>query len=212
MAILVFVFSLLLLVAGLASGYMSLDLLPTSVGVLYALSGAVAVALAVVTFALGVLIRRIDALAKLTRQPVAPLAAEPGAAEPAPLEAEPLPAQVFEKPVSAETESVAEPAALAEDAEDPINENRAGHLPTLHAIEHAFETPERPPNLIGRYSAGGANYMIFEDGSIEAETAEGAFKFASMGDFKRYLADRKAEKANAPDAGSAALAPGPGQH
>ena len=32
--------------------------------------------------------------------------------------------------------------------------------------------------------------MIFADGSIEAETAEGAFKFASMGDFKRYLAER----------------------
>jgi hypothetical protein len=209
MAILVFVFSLLLLAAGLASGYMSLDLLPTSLGVLYALSGAVAVAFAIVAFALGVLIRRIDALAKLVRQPVALLAAEPGAAALAPLEAGPLPP---EQPASAETESVARAAAFAEDAEDPINENRAGHLPTLDAIEPAFETPQRPPNLIGRYSAGGANYMIFEDGSIEAETADGAFKFASMGDFKRYLADRKAEKANAPDAGSAALAPGPEPH
>jgi hypothetical protein len=209
MAILVFVFSLLLLAAGLASGYMSLDLLPTSLGVLYALSGAVAVAFAIVAFALGVLIRRIDALAKLVRQPVALLAAEPGAAALAPLEAGPLPS---EQPASAETESVARAAALAEDAEDPINENRAGHLPTLDAIEPTFETPQRPPNLIGRYSAGGANYMIFEDGSIEAETADGAFKFASMGDFKRYLADRKAEKANAPDAGSAALAPGPEPH
>ena len=91
----------------------------------------------------------------------------------------------------AETEAVAEPAGLAEDGEDPINENRAGHLPTFHTTEHAIETPERPPTLIGRYSAGGANYMIFEDGSIEAETADGAFKFASMGDFKRYLADRR---------------------
>jgi hypothetical protein len=212
MAILVFVFSLLLLAAGLASGYMSLDLLPTSLGVLYALSGAVAVAFAIVAFALGVLIRRIDALAKLVRQPVALLAAEPGAAALAPLEAGPLPAQVSEEPASAETESVARAAALVEDAEDPINENRAGHLPTFHTTEHAIETPERPPTLIGRYSAGGANYMIFEDGSIEAETADGAFKFASMGDFKRYLADRKAEKANAPDAGSAALAPGPEPH
>ena len=33
--------------------------------------------------------------------------------------------------------------------------------------------------------------MIFADGSIEAETTEGAFKFASMGDFKRFLADRR---------------------
>ena len=69
MAIFVFALSLALLVAGLASGYMSLDLLPTSVGVLYALSGAVAVALAVVAFALGVLTRRIDALATLRPLP-----------------------------------------------------------------------------------------------------------------------------------------------
>jgi hypothetical protein len=195
MAIFVFALSLVLLAAGLASGYMSLDLVPTSLGVLYALSGAVAVALAVVAFALGVLIRRIDALAKLVRQPPAPLgdasSAAPGAAEPAHSGAEPLPVEVFEEPLTAETEAVAEPAELAEDGEDPINENRAGHLPTFHTTEHAIETPERPPTLIGRYSAGGANYMIFEDGSIEAETADGAFKFASMGDFKRYLADRR---------------------
>ena len=33
--------------------------------------------------------------------------------------------------------------------------------------------------------------MIFADGSIEAETQEGTFKFASMGDFKQYLSDLK---------------------
>ena len=44
MAILIFVLSLILLVAGAASGYQSLDLLPDSLGVLYALAGAVGVA------------------------------------------------------------------------------------------------------------------------------------------------------------------------
>jgi hypothetical protein len=201
MAILIFALSLVLFVAGLAGGYLSLDLLPTAMGVLYALAGAVAVALAVVALALGVLIRRIDVLTKLVRQAPAPFVeepvlgvaaepveaalVEPGLVEPAELNAEPEPA---------ETEPVPEPDALADDAEDPINENRAGHLPTLHDIERAIETPKAPPSLVGRYSAGGANYMIFSDGSIEAETTEGAFKFASMGDFKRFLADRSANK------------------
>jgi hypothetical protein len=201
MAILIFVLSLLLLAAGFASGYLSLDLLPTAMGLLYALAGAVAVALAVVAFALGVLIRRIDVLTKLVRkapalfveepvqgvaaEPVGAVLVEPGLVEPAELNVEPEPA---------ETEPVPEPDALAEEAEDPINENRAGHLPTLHDIERAIETPKPPPSLVGRYSAGGANYMIFSDGSIEAETADGAFKFASMGDFKRFLADRSADK------------------
>jgi len=188
MAILVFALSLVLLAAGLASGYMSLDLLPTSVGVLYALSGAVGVALAVVAFALGVLIRRIDALTKLVRQPRPPLMDEPVLGEPAPV-VESIQPEV--DPLTAETEALAEPAALAEESEDPINENRAGHLPTFHDMEHAIETPERAPSLIGRYSAGGANYMIFEDGSIEAETDEGQFKFASMNEFKAFVAARK---------------------
>ena len=34
--------------------------------------------------------------------------------------------------------------------------------------------------------------MIFSDGSIEAETEEGKFKFASMSDFKRHLAEKRA--------------------
>jgi hypothetical protein len=33
--------------------------------------------------------------------------------------------------------------------------------------------------------------MIFSDGTIEAETEQGAFRFASMGDFKAYIAGRK---------------------
>ena len=72
MAILIFVLSLVLLVAGAASGYQSLDLLPDGLGLLYALAGAVGVAAAVVTFAIGVAILRIDALARLVRQSAAP--------------------------------------------------------------------------------------------------------------------------------------------
>ena len=64
MAILIFVLSLVLLAAGAVGGVQSLDLLPDPLGVLYALAGAVGVAAAAVTFAIGVAILRIDALAK----------------------------------------------------------------------------------------------------------------------------------------------------
>src|SRR5208337_430382 len=190
MAILVFALSLVLLIAGLAAGYTSLDLLPTSVGILYALGGAVAVCAAILTFAFGALIRRIDALSELLRQQ--PTGAgeaariDPSFAAP-PADAQPSGAEAEAREAQAEVGG--EP--VAEAAEEPINQNRSGHLPTLGEIEHAIETPEAPPSLIGRYSSGGANYMIFADGSIEAETQEGSFKFASMGDFKQYLADRK---------------------
>ena len=188
MAVLIFALSLVLLVAGAASGYASLDLLPTSDGVLYALAGAVAVSAAVVTFAIGVVIRRIDGLAELIQQSVSPA---PEEIMPASVTAEAE--EALAAPLAAEaesTESLAE--AVAPEDESPININRAGHLPSLEAIETSLETPEAQPSLVGRYSSGGANYKIFADGSIEAELPEGTFKFASMSEFKGYLAEAKA--------------------
>jgi len=219
MTISVFVLSGLLLIAAIVSAYMSLDLLPTGPGLLYALAGAVAATGAVVVFALGVVARRLDALSKLAPERylhnhAAALAAgehdASGRLEPPPLEleAEP-PAHEPELPpvemgaepdgamrFAAATEEAA-PGGQDESAIDPINENRAGHLPTLSEVERVLETPEAPPALIGRYSSGGAEYMIFADGSIEAVTGEGAFKFASMSDFKRFLTERDDQTAPA---------------
>src|SRR5271165_6093047 len=184
MAFVVFALSVVFMIAGLASGFMSLDLLPTGVGLLYALGGAVAVSMALVALALAALMRRVDALTALVQPPPANVIDAPVETAPAHQAHEGQPIEI-EAPVEKDGE-------LPADAfEEPVNENRAGRLPTLSKIEHAIETPEPPPGLIGRYSSGGANYMIFDDGSIEAETGEGTFKFASMGDFKRYLADRK---------------------
>ena len=67
-AILIFILSLILLIAAAASGYQSIDLLPTSTGVLYALAGTVAACGAVVTFAIGALTWKIGALIKLVQQ------------------------------------------------------------------------------------------------------------------------------------------------
>ena len=189
MAVLIFALSLILLVAGAAGGYASLDLLPTSDGVLYALAGAVAVSAAVVTFAIGVAIQRIDGLAKLIGESVSPA---PGDIAPASETAEAEEVIAAPATEAESTESLAEAVALKD--EGPININRAGHLPSLEAIETSLETPEVPPSLVGRYTSGGANYKIFADGSIEAESPEGTFKFASMSEFKGYLAERKGER------------------
>jgi hypothetical protein len=195
MAILIFALSLALLVGGVACGYLSLDLLPTPVGVLYALAGAVAVTMAVVTFALGVMIRRIGALMELANQSVESFSFQlgPGAAQkveaaffpndPAPVQGEGV----------VEIDGVAEPAVLAEEAPGSVDQDRAGNQPIATEFEHAIETPEAEPSLVGRYASGGASYMIFADGSIEAETTEGAFKFRSLEEFKHWLADRGAE-------------------
>jgi hypothetical protein len=189
MAILIFVLSLILLAAGAASGYSSLDLLPTGLGVLYALAGAVAVSAAVVTFALAVAIRRIDRLAKVIRESVSQAISDiaPAGEAAQPEEVYAAPAVEADAP-----ESLSEP--LAPEDESPININRAGHLPSLETVGTALETPQAPPSLVGSYSSGGANYRIFADGSIEAELSEGTLKFASMNEFKGYLAERKGER------------------
>ena len=179
---------------------------------MYALAGAVGVAAAVVTFAIGVAILRIDALAKLMRQSAAPVAldtahdSERAALDAAPkIEPAPVGETVFAPvAVEAETPEGVDEAVATED-ESPVNINRAGHLPSLDAIETVLETPETPPSMIGSYSSAGANYKIFADGSIEAETSEGTFKFASMSDFKRHLAEAKARttpKSNSDQASS----------
>ena len=196
--ILIFFLSFILLLAGAASGYESIDLLPTSVGVLYALAGAVAVCAAVITFAIAVLIRRIDGLRKLLPQS-ARSSLFPVGFGVTPSAETALAEQLSAAPLTSETE-VGEKAGeeLRLEDESPININRAGHLPSLEAIETVLETPEEPqgpPTLIGSYSSAGANYKIFADGSIEAETNEGTFTFASMADFKRHLAERGTAKA-----------------
>jgi hypothetical protein len=198
-AILIFILSVILLIASAASGYESLDLLPTSVGLLYALIGAVAACGAVVTFAIGVLTWRIGALTKLLRQSAGPVAL-PIALEAA-TSAETASTQTLSAAPSAiETEFPASLEAPGAEDESPINFNRSGHLPSLEAIETVLETPEEPqgpPTLIGSYSSAGANYKIFSDGSIEAETGEGTFQFASMSDFKHHLSETKAKTTSA---------------
>jgi len=157
MAILIFVLALVLLAAAAASGYQSLNLLPTGIGVLYALAGAVAACAAVLAFAIALLIRRIDALARTVRESALPM----GETSPA---------------------EMGSPAPLATEEEAL----QSGGEAVLESPE-----PKRPPSLIGSYSSAGANYKIFSDGSIEAETSAGTFKFASMADFKRHLAEAK---------------------
>jgi len=209
MAILIFVLGFVLLAAGLAGGYMSLDLLPTGPGLTYAFAGAVAVVGAIVVFALGALTVRVGALSRAIREqpalaiPAGGSAAGAAAAGP-PLEFHDAQSRQEERVEPHEVDAEPEehkPQALAEEADadggdeaQPLAEEGVTiEEPAFAEIEQA-ETPELPPALIGRYSSGGANYMIFSDGSIEAETDEGAFKFASMGDFKQFLKTRSGGK------------------
>src|SRR3954471_5551352 len=158
MAILTLLLGLVLLACGLGGLALSLNLLPTEMGMLYAVSGVIFLSAAAVVAAISALIARLDRIVAPPRQRAANAA--PPAPPPAP-------------------ETPAPPAP-----EEEVNLNRRGRLPTLRAIEDAIAEPEAPPQVVGHYTAGGAKYMIFSDGAIEAETDDGAFRFASMAEFK----------------------------
>jgi hypothetical protein len=162
----------LVLVAAAGVGFVaSLDLLTTQIGLLYAISAAVALGAGLVILALAALAFRIDRLhaAILRRGDGARRETDVGLAPPIAIEVETR-APTPEAPARDEP---AAPPTAAEGA--PMEDNS-------------------PPatTLVGRYSAGGANYSIFSDGSIEAETEQGAYRFSSMSEFKAFVAAKRA--------------------
>jgi hypothetical protein len=202
---------LVLALAGGAAFAASIDLLTTELGLLYATCGAIGLSGGIITLAIGLLIRRVDAvrralLREREEEPrpieraeplVPPLLAgiEPVIfAEPAAAQAPPTTAPVREPEAEMAPPSQPDGAEALEEA--PINENRKGHLPAFEELEPAgapapAKPPGPPPTLVGRYSAGGADYSIFSDGSIEAQTSQGDFKFASMREFKDFIAAKR---------------------
>ncbi len=50
--------------------------------------------------------------------------------------------------------------------------------------------PKAEPAIVGRYSSGDTNYLMFADGSIEAQTPEGVMRFGSLTELKRFVEKR----------------------
>jgi hypothetical protein len=205
MSWIVLLLGLLLAFAGGAALVASIDLLTTELGLLYATCGAIALSGGIITIAIGLLIRRVDALRHSLRlenemrpsersEPLVPpllagiepvVLGEPGA-----MHSRDAAASELSEPTVDLEPSLAPDGG--DDAEaTPINENRKGHLPSLEPNEGAAPVPDSPPSLVGRYSAGGANYSIFSDGSIQAQTDQGDFKFGSMSEFKAFIATKR---------------------
>ena len=88
---------------------------------------------------------------------------------------------VLAEPDLAEPEpAFAEPVSHQE----PPHEHVEEHAPQ----EEAGSEAERPPlEVIGQYEANGTHYIMYADGSIDAETAHGAYRFASMEELKHFI-------------------------
>ncbi|MDJ1159057.1 hypothetical protein QNA08_12500 [Chelatococcus sp. SYSU_G07232] len=92
-----------------------------------------------------------------------------------------------------------ETADAAEEKAAPVTEAERGGAKTGE---------EAIPTVVGTYSAGGNLYVMFSDGSIEAETTRGVFRFTSLDELKSYIAKGEIGKGEtgkgAPEDGPAA--------
>jgi hypothetical protein len=69
--------------------------------------------------------------------------------------------------------------------EDVTHSNLEAHQPA--AEEPPGSASPAEPAVIGRYTSGNTTYVMFADGSIEAETPNGVLHFASLADLKVYV-------------------------
>jgi hypothetical protein len=89
---------------------------------------------------------------------------------------------------------------------EPLQQREAHHAPAppehrgqsesvqSESETHARSSEEPPvaapaaePAVIGRYTSGNTTYVMFADGSIEAETPTGVLRFASLAELKVYV-------------------------
>jgi hypothetical protein len=151
-----------LILAAFGSLWASLNLVPTEMGLLYGVSGVVLLGCGAIVLAIAALIARLGRLIP----PSATIVAAPPPAAP-----------------------LAVPASAAPRIE--VNEAASPFPQERLAPEREPADGGASPQVIGRYAAGASSYVLFSDGAIEAETDAGAMRFASLDDFKSYVATRK---------------------
>jgi hypothetical protein len=89
----------------------------------------------------------------------------------------------------------AAPPAVAETSPEAQTErpNLAAGAEDWESSAAATETiapPAGEPSEVGRYEADGTTYVMFSDGSIEARSEQGVYRFGSMAELKAFFEDQ----------------------
>jgi hypothetical protein len=110
--------------------------------------------------------------------------AEGAESVPSPALAEPVPVP----PASDRKAAVA--SDLERDAEEAVDSDLldAGddHAPDLRDTGAASRPPKERGDPVATYTSGANTYFMFGDGTIEAETPKGRFRFATMAELRHY--------------------------
>ena len=93
---------------------------------------------------------------------------------------EPEGAPSFELEPVSESEPEAS-AELEEQPQEPVSEPEPEH------------EAAPAPTIVGRYSSGGSDFTLYSDGSIDAQTDQGLFHFASMADLRAHIEAQNAQ-------------------
>ena len=113
--------------------------------------------------------------------------------ESAPAEPAPDPESVTPPPLHLDDLDIDEPELLPREAEATETHEPEPEAEPVSAVPAEFATAEADgssaseapkPKAIGRYEAEGTIYVMFADGSIEAQSAEGTRHFKSMAELK----------------------------
>ncbi len=125
---------------------------------------------------------------------------KPAPAEPAPVappvrvpeaDRRPEPDAPTERAIAPEDDLFAAPEPPPPPLEEPgkaAAEEPPALRPSLDTPPEPEPAPQAAPRtVVGRYASGGNTYVMFEDGSIEAETPQGRFTFASLDELKAFV-------------------------
>ncbi|MGP9821500.1 hypothetical protein ACTZWW_15910 [Salinarimonas sp. NSM] len=114
--------------------------------------------------------------------------------EPAPLPAEPVAHESAEAQPAADEITPAPshvPGEVPEEAADdaaPADAPRAEDAALGETPDEAGAEPPAPPHVVGTHVSGANRYVMYSDGSIEAETPDGRLVFGSIEELKGYVA------------------------
>jgi hypothetical protein len=128
---------------------------------------------------------------------MADAAVEPAREEPPPEAslADPTAAPAAEQPASGRTRPkvAAAPEPLMSDVPlrgttEPGDAPDERPAPAAVAARNDGRPASDKPTVVGTYDSGGNHYVMFSDGSIEADTPNGVFRFASLDELKDFIA------------------------
>lgn len=153
----VFGLSVVMIVTGAASLLSGIALIGNESGQARLIAGAVVVASGCIVFAVGCLTAAVNRLGRTDATVPVPDRDEEADAAPA----------------DDRTEPVGETAPEAADAS-----------PATDAPPAPADAPPRIP--VATYSAGGIGYFMYEDGTIEADTELGRYRFSNMDELRRF--------------------------